>query len=73
MALPIGGQIVAEGRPEQAAKVPASYTGQFLVGALIPATSKLGAETCVSSRKLFHARLLCILLQIFVERGQRYA
>jgi excinuclease ABC subunit A len=29
-----GGQIVAEGRPEQVAKVAASYTGQFLVQAL---------------------------------------
>ena len=29
-----GGQIVAEGRPEQVAKVAASYTGQFLAQAL---------------------------------------
>jgi len=30
----IGGQIVAEGRPEQVAKVAASYTGQFLSNVL---------------------------------------
>ena len=29
-----GGQIVAEGRPEQVAKVTASHTGQFLAQAL---------------------------------------
>jgi len=29
-----GGQIVAEGRPEQVAKVEASHTGQFLTQAL---------------------------------------
>ncbi len=29
-----GGQIVAEGRPEQVAKVPASYTGKFLAKTL---------------------------------------
>ena len=31
-----GGQIVAEGRPEQVAKVAASYTGRFLADALRP-------------------------------------
>ena len=30
-----GGQIVAEGRPEQVAKVAASYTGRFLVKVLV--------------------------------------
>ena len=29
-----GGQIVAKGRPEQVAKVPASHTGQFLARVL---------------------------------------
>jgi excinuclease ABC subunit A len=33
-----GGQIVAEGRPEQVAKVVASHTGRFLADALMPAT-----------------------------------
>jgi excinuclease ABC subunit A len=33
-----GGQIVAEGRPEQVAKVAASYTGRFLADTLMPAT-----------------------------------
>ncbi|MEK7349584.1 MAG: excinuclease ABC subunit A, partial [Nitrospirota bacterium] len=33
-----GGQIVAEGRPEQVAKVAASHTGRFLASDLIPAT-----------------------------------
>jgi hypothetical protein len=33
-----GGHIVAEGRPEQVAKVATSHTGQFLAGALLPAT-----------------------------------
>jgi excinuclease ABC subunit A len=28
-----GGQIVAEGRPEQVAKVAAYHTGRFLIGA----------------------------------------
>ncbi|THJ21637.1 MAG: excinuclease ABC subunit A [Nitrospira sp. CG24E] len=37
-----GGQIVAEGRPEQVAKVAASYTGRFLAEALRPATDKSG-------------------------------
>ena len=31
-----GGQIVAEGRPEQVATVTASHTGQFLADALKP-------------------------------------
>ena len=31
-----GGQIVAEGRPEQVAKVAASHTGRFLAGTLMP-------------------------------------
>ncbi len=31
-----GGQIVAEGRPEQVAKMAASHTGRFLAGALMP-------------------------------------
>ena len=30
-----GGQIVAEGRPEQVAKVAASYTGRFLAKVLV--------------------------------------
>jgi len=34
-----GGQIVAEGRPEQVAKVAASYTGRFLADVLRPASS----------------------------------
>jgi excinuclease ABC subunit A len=38
-----GGHIVAEGRPEQVAKVEASYTGQFLAGALMPATDNNGS------------------------------
>ena len=37
-----GGQIVAEGRPEQVAKVEASYTGRFLAGALMPAADNNG-------------------------------
>lgn len=32
-----GGQIVAEGRPEQVAKVAASHTGRYLADALMPA------------------------------------
>jgi excinuclease ABC subunit A len=32
-----GGHIVAEGRPEQVAKIAASHTGRFLAGALMPA------------------------------------
>jgi excinuclease ABC subunit A len=35
-----GGQIVAEGRPEQVAKVTASHTGKFLAGALKPEPPK---------------------------------
>jgi len=31
-----GGQIVAEGRPEQVAKVAGSYAGRFLADALMP-------------------------------------
>jgi hypothetical protein len=38
-----GRHIVAEGRPEQVAKVPASYTGRFLAGALVPATYNNGS------------------------------
>ena len=38
-----GGQIVAEGRPEQVAKVAASYTGRFLADALMPATYNNGS------------------------------
>ncbi|MEO5955196.1 MAG: excinuclease ABC subunit UvrA [Nitrospiraceae bacterium] len=34
-----GGQIVAEGRPEQVAKVAASHTGRFLAEILTPTTS----------------------------------
>jgi excinuclease ABC subunit A len=34
-----GGQIVAEGRPEQVAKVAASHTGRFLAGVLRPVSS----------------------------------
>jgi excinuclease ABC subunit A len=37
-----GGHIVAEGRPEQVAKVAASHTGRFLAGALMPATDNFG-------------------------------
>ena len=37
-----GGQIVAEGRPEQVAKVSASHTGRFLADELMPATDKFG-------------------------------
>ena len=37
-----GGQIVAEGRPEQVAKMAASHTGRFLAGALMPATDSFG-------------------------------
>lgn len=36
-----GGQIVAEGRPEQVAKVAASYTGRFLADALMSATDNV--------------------------------
>ena len=38
-----GGQIVAEGRPEQVAQVAASYTGRFLAGMLRPITHNLGS------------------------------
>ena len=38
-----GGHIVAEGRPEQVAKVAASHTGRFLAGALMPATDNNGS------------------------------
>ena len=38
-----GGQIVAEGRPEQVAKVPASYTGRFIADVLLPATHNNGS------------------------------
>ena len=38
-----GGHIVAEGRPEQVAKVAASYTGRFLADALMPATDNNGS------------------------------
>ena len=31
-----GGQIVAQGTPEEVAAVPASYTGQFLRKVLVP-------------------------------------
>ena len=37
-----GGQIVAEGRPEQVAKVAASRTGRFLAGALMPSAYSNG-------------------------------
>jgi excinuclease ABC subunit A len=37
-----GGQIVAEGRPEQVATVAASHTGRFLAGSLLPATDNNG-------------------------------
>ncbi len=37
-----GGQIVAEGRPEQVAKVAASHTGRFLADALMPSTDNNG-------------------------------
>ena len=38
-----GGRIVAEGRPEQVAKVTASHTGRSLAGALTPATDNNGS------------------------------
>jgi len=38
-----GGHIVAEGRPEQVAKVEASYTGRFLADALMPVTGNNGS------------------------------
>jgi excinuclease ABC subunit A len=38
-----GGYIVAEGRPEQVAKVPTSYTGQFLAEVLMPAADRNGS------------------------------
>jgi excinuclease ABC subunit A len=38
-----GGQIVAEGRPEQVAKVAASHTGRFLAKTLVP-TAQLSAH-----------------------------
>ena len=38
-----GGQIVAEGRPEQVAKVMASHTGRFLAGALMPPAYSTGS------------------------------
>ena len=38
-----GGQIVAEGRPEQVAKVAASHTGRFLAGALRPVSHNSGS------------------------------
>ena len=34
-----GGHIVAEGRPEQVAKVAASHTGRFLAPVLMPISS----------------------------------
>lgn len=37
-----GGPIIAEGSPEQVAKVAASHTGRFLAGALMPATDNNG-------------------------------
>jgi excinuclease ABC subunit A len=37
-----GGQIVAEGRPEQVAKVLESHTGRFLASALMPTTPRNG-------------------------------
>lgn len=37
-----GGQIVAEGRPEQVAKVVGSHTGRFLADALKPVFSSAG-------------------------------
>ena len=44
-------QIVAEGRPEQVAKTPASYTGRFLASALMPTAYNNGVTP------LFHPRL----------------
>jgi excinuclease ABC subunit A len=38
-----GGQILAEGRPEQVAKVAASYTGRFLADALMPTAQNNGS------------------------------
>jgi excinuclease ABC subunit A len=38
-----GGHIVAEGRPEQVAKVADSHTGRFLAGALVPAAYNNGS------------------------------
>jgi excinuclease ABC subunit A len=39
-----GGEVVAEGLPEDVAKVPASYTGQFLRGILRAAASRSDAR-----------------------------
>jgi excinuclease ABC subunit A len=41
-----GGHIVAEGRPEQVAKVAASHTGRFLADALTP---RAADQTSISS------------------------
>jgi excinuclease ABC subunit A len=38
-----GGQIVAEGRPEQVAKVAESHTGRFLASALMPTVDSNGS------------------------------
>jgi hypothetical protein len=38
-----GGQIVAEGRPEQVAKVVGFHTGRFLANVLAPTANKNGS------------------------------
>ena len=38
-----GGHIVAEGRPEQVAKVAGSHTGRFLAGVLMPTVDSNGS------------------------------
>ena len=40
-----GGQIVAEGQPEQVTKIAASYTGRFLADTLMPAADKNDPDT----------------------------
>ncbi len=39
-----GDEIVAEGTPEQVAKVPGSYTGRYLAPLLKPRKAKAAAE-----------------------------
>jgi hypothetical protein len=43
-----GGQIVAEGRLEQVAKVSASHTGRFLAGLLCQLLTTMVADICVA-------------------------
>jgi excinuclease ABC subunit A len=39
-----GGEIVAEGTPEQVVKVKASFTGQYLKPLLVPRKESVAAE-----------------------------